>query len=295
MLTPGDAAPRFIAPSDVNPTFHFDSVAGRYVVLCFLGSARWPAAQRVLGAVHENNHYFDVQNRLFCGVSCDPADTQLLSNTSTFAGIRYFADFQRTIAGGHDLIEETPEGSRIKPTTFILDEGLRILAIFPVEGDGSDHLTKVSAYLAGLPDLARSTRTAPVLALDRVFEPELCRELIGIYESSGGYDSGFMREIDGKTTGILDHGFKRRTDCEITDQAVIQGIHVRLQRRVIPEIKRFSTSRTPASRRVSSPATMRISRATSTHIATTRQREQRTAPIRVRQIGPAGIVYRNDI
>jgi predicted 2-oxoglutarate/Fe(II)-dependent dioxygenase YbiX len=47
-----------------------------------------------------------------------------------------------------------------------------------------------------------------------------------------------MRDIDGKTTGVLDYSFKRRTDCEIEDPAIIEKLHHRLQRRVVPEIRK---------------------------------------------------------
>jgi hypothetical protein len=38
-LTAGDPGPWFVQHSSANPTFAFDMAAGRYVVLCFYGSA----------------------------------------------------------------------------------------------------------------------------------------------------------------------------------------------------------------------------------------------------------------
>lgn len=238
MLTPGDMAPWFVTWSNVSPKFHFDTVAGRYIVLSFFGSATAPAAAGFLSAVHANHPYFDTVNLLFCGVSGDRADWERLGAPPIYPGIRYFADFDLAIARRYDVVQETPAGPRVEPTTFVLDEGLRVLAVLPFADDGGDHLRLVAHVVGRLPELARSTRTAPVLILDRVFEPDLCRELIGVYERLGGNESGFMREIDGKTTPVSDYNFKRRFDCEITDQALIRGIHERLQRRVVPEIKK---------------------------------------------------------
>ena len=54
------------------------------------------------------------------------------------------------------------------------------------------------AVLASQPPPDRYAGTeimAPVLFLPRVFEPEVCRHLIGLYEENGGEESGFMREI----------------------------------------------------------------------------------------------------
>jgi predicted 2-oxoglutarate/Fe(II)-dependent dioxygenase YbiX len=77
---------------------------------------------------------------------------------------------------------------------------------------------------------------APILFLPRVFEPALCRHLIGLYEAQGGEESGFMREIGGKTMGITDPGFKRRKDYNIEDRDLISALQARFLRRVVPEI-----------------------------------------------------------
>jgi hypothetical protein len=69
-----------------------------------------------------------------------------------------------------------------------------------------------------------------------VFEPELRRHLIGLYETHGGIESGFMREIGGHTLGVMDHGHKRRSDYDITDKGLIGGLQTRFPRRVVPEI-----------------------------------------------------------
>ena len=42
MLTVGEPAPWFTARCTANPAYKFDTVAGRYVVLCFFGSAGNP-------------------------------------------------------------------------------------------------------------------------------------------------------------------------------------------------------------------------------------------------------------
>ncbi|MFO0946486.1 MAG: 2OG-Fe(II) oxygenase [Planctomycetota bacterium] len=238
MLTPGDPAPWFVTKSSVNPKFHFDTVAGRYVILSFFGSSTSPAAQRLLKEVHANQRLFDVTNLLFCGVSNDPSDESRLAASPIYAGILMFADFGNTIARGYGLLDTNVSPARFHPTTFVLDEGLRVLAVVPLSGDGVGHIETIANILRQLPPLQQSPRIAPVLVLDRVFEPELCRRLVGIYEASGGQESGFMRDIDGKTTGIVDYSFKRRADCEITDQGLIRELHLRINGRIVPEIRK---------------------------------------------------------
>jgi len=236
MLSIGDPAPWFVARSTVNPKFHFDTVAGHYVVLSFFGSASQPAAAQLLRDLHEARNYFDGVHVAFFGVSADVADAERIAAAPISAGVVYFADFDASIARGYGLV--APSNGGLRPTTFVLDEGLRVVGVCPLEGNGIGHLSQVMQVLAVQPRLEDTSRTAPVLILDRVFEPELCRTLIGAYESQGGTDSGFMRDIEGKTTGVYDYSFKRRSDCEIVDQELIRTIHKRLSGRVIPEIRK---------------------------------------------------------
>ena len=49
----GEPAPWFVARSPHNPKFHFDTVAGRRIVLCLLGTGQDPVGQRVLSEVLE--------------------------------------------------------------------------------------------------------------------------------------------------------------------------------------------------------------------------------------------------
>jgi predicted 2-oxoglutarate/Fe(II)-dependent dioxygenase YbiX len=108
----------------------------------------------------------------------------------------------------------------------------------PFAADRKD-IESVLAYLESLPPSTRFAGVelqAPIILLPNVFEPEFCRMLIGLYEAHGGKETGFMRDLDGKTVAMLDHAHKRRRDFTIADKEVINQIQVRFVRRVIPEI-----------------------------------------------------------
>jgi predicted 2-oxoglutarate/Fe(II)-dependent dioxygenase YbiX len=77
-----------------------------------------------------------------------------------------------------------------------------------------------------------------VLRVADVLEPDFCRELIRLYEENGGEDSGFMRDVDGKTVGIIDHSFKQRRDFNIEDEKLRRGLAVRLNRRLVPAVRK---------------------------------------------------------
>jgi hypothetical protein len=71
-----------------------------------------------------------------------------------------------------------------------------------------------------------------------VFEPEFCRKLIGLYETHGGEESGFMREVDGQTVAVHDHRHKRRKDYTFDDPELIKETQIRFVRRINPMVRR---------------------------------------------------------
>ena len=113
--------------------------------------------------------------------------------------------------------------------TFKKDPPIDSMAIMPA----------LLSYLAGLPppsQFAGIELQAPILVLPNVFPPGFCRELIHLYETHGGKESGFMREENGRTILAHDHGHKRREDYDITDPAVVKAAQSWILRRVVPEI-----------------------------------------------------------
>jgi hypothetical protein len=89
--------------------------------------------------------------------------------------------------------------------------------------------------LPAVTDYAGVELVAPVLIAPRVFDQDLCRRLIALYEAEGGAPSGVMRDIDGRTVGVLDD-FKRRRDVLITDEGLRSEMLARITRCLVPEI-----------------------------------------------------------
>ncbi len=238
----GDPAPGFIQRTPVTPRFAFDSVAGRYLVLCFLGSGSDPQAQGAFAAALSRRDLFDDTRASFFAVTQDPRDETLGTIGNRPPGIRVFWDFDWAVARsygciGPDAGPATP-WQRVARAWFVIDPTLRVIDRIPFRDDGSD-MAEVLALLDALPPPDMHAGLAvppPVLILPRVFEPELCRHLIGLYEAQGGMESGFMRQIDGRTVGVMDPGFKVRRDITLSDPGLIAAIQKRFIRRVVPEI-----------------------------------------------------------
>src|SRR5262245_31957411 len=96
-LTPGDPAPWFFQRSFANPGYAFDTAAGRYVVLCFFGSAGDAHSQAAIKATRARARFFDDTTASFFGVSLDPGDETAKRVADHYPGYRYFWDFDGII------------------------------------------------------------------------------------------------------------------------------------------------------------------------------------------------------
>lgn len=235
MLNPGDPAPWFSVRSSVSPSHLFDLAAGQYVVLCFFGSAAHPAGRRVLDDVQKCQDRLAAMNAGFCGVSGDP-DDERLGRTRPGPRTVFFWDFDLAVSRLYGAA--VADGPQYSPHTLILDPALRVVAVVPFDQNMDTHVERVLQVLGQLPPLSQLTGFAPVLTVPFVFEPQFCRMLIDLYERHGGRELGTLSEVDGKTVRVHDHSFKRRTDYEITDRALVEAIRARIERRVFPEIRK---------------------------------------------------------
>ena len=233
---PGDPAPGFTQRSAANPRYRFDSAAGRYLVLLFLHSAAGPWIERHSTAAAREDIFNDSFASLFT-VSTDPQDEAASRLTNQLPGRRVFWDDDLTISRLYGAVGET--GAYIG-AWVIIDPTMRVIASIPFQPDGGD-ITQAMELLENLPPPARFAGVelqAPILYLPRVFEPELCRHLISLYDEQGGEVSGFMREVDGKTVPIHDTRHKVRRDITIEDPTLISVLQQRIIRRIVPEIRK---------------------------------------------------------
>ena len=230
MLGWGDHAPWFRVPAlSGSPNYAFDTVAGRHVLMLFYGSTSQPACAEALRLVAANEGLFDDENACFFGVTVDPKDAASGAIAQRLPGIRFFLDYERKVSEAFGAMS----GTEYRPHWLLLDPGLRVLGRFDLR-----HGEQALAQLRDLIEEPREEGSAPVLIVRDVFEPELCRKLIDLYEAEGGEESGFMRDVEGKTTLIVDPGHKRRRDCTIEDAQLRRDLVVRMNRRLNPALER---------------------------------------------------------
>jgi len=232
----GDSAPWFEARTGGTPNFPFHAVAGRPIVLSFLGSLQNPAAaQSLLRILGRYRSWFDDKQACFFGVSTEPTDEQQDLLRDEMPGIRFFRDFDFKISRLYGVAPHAASAQGpYEATTFVLDTMLRVTAAIPI-GDLDRYDARLDEAIARAKKQSHCY-TAPVLIMPDVFEKEFCEELILLHQDQGGRSSGVMREIADQTVETDDGRSKRRRDVMVTDTQMQIRLRDRIGRRLAPAI-----------------------------------------------------------
>ena len=228
-LVRGDHAPWFRAAAlSGSPTYQFDTVAGRHILMLFFGTAAPEPSAAALALVAANRALFDDTAACFFGIGVDPEDAAQGRIAQQIPGLRFFLDYDRAVSARYGAID----GGNYLPHWLVLDPRLRVLGRFGIDqGEAAIALLR-DRIKAPPPD-----QWAPVLLVPDVIEPALCADLIARYEADGGTPSGFMREVDGKTILQVDSAHKQRRDWTIEDNALCRGLAARVRRRLAPAVE----------------------------------------------------------
>jgi predicted 2-oxoglutarate/Fe(II)-dependent dioxygenase YbiX/peroxiredoxin len=232
LLGIGEAAPWFRAPAlSGSAGYAFDTAGGRAVLLLFFGSAGQAGAREALAKVQARRALFDDRRAAFYGVTIDPGDAAKKNIRQQIPGIRFFLDYDRAVSGAYGAVAE--DGREYCPHWLLLDHVLRVAGRFPI-GEADAALAAFASLVAAPP----AQDWAPVITVPNVLEPELCRQLIDLYEASGGEESGFMRDVGGKTRLMLDTLHKVRRDHLIEEPALARQLNLRIVQRLLPMVLR---------------------------------------------------------
>lgn len=230
-LLPGDPVPWFVENGAPAPVMRLHMLAGRPVLLHFFGAAAAADRRALLEAVDGSRELLDGARALFVGVTGRPEDRDMMTPFATGA-ISLVWDFDGRVAALYGRREDTA------PITLLLDKGLRLVA----RAERPSPAEKVEAAMGALREHIAVERgepaIAPLLAVPGIFEPDLCRRLVDAWQAGDKIDSGFMREQDGKTMLVVDHGFKRRTDVDLVDVTLREACAERVRRRLLPAVER---------------------------------------------------------
>jgi peroxiredoxin len=241
-LSPGDVAPWFQQVTSTSPRFQLDLAAGRYVVLCFLLRTDDEAGQRALEFVARNRQLFNDEKMSFFGVTIKWQDQYEGRTQESLPGVRFFWDFDLTVSRlyGAVPVNATTGVINARRHWFILDPTLRIVAVIRFKKGGAEQpaVLELIQKLPPVGHFAGIEAAPPVLYLQNVFEPQLCRALIAEYEADGGRETGSLVQHGSETIAVHNHAHKRRSDYLLRNPETITETRTRIQRRVIPEIRK---------------------------------------------------------
>jgi peroxiredoxin/predicted 2-oxoglutarate/Fe(II)-dependent dioxygenase YbiX len=229
---PGEPAPFFAAATDGVDRYSLDVAAGRWIVLMIFGTLAEPASFEAVSQALDRAELFNGADAAFFGVSVDPADKTQRGLANVDPGVRFFWDFDCTVARLYGVADAT----HLKPAVFLIDPAFRIAMAAPIEAAPAV-LDRLAAELAAGPGEGDG-QVAPVLSLPRILEPELCQGLIALYRAQEASPSGFAVDVDGRTVQHLDPMLKRRSDVFIDHEPVIEALRERLEARLFPMVRR---------------------------------------------------------
>lgn len=236
----GDAAPWFVAPTSFNPRFVSSTLAGRFVLLSFIGAGALEESRTYMKALAGADIDLPLKKLVNFGVTTKKQDWTDPLVQEAFPSRRVFHDPDLEIMKRFGLTKGADEdGSlRFRGRWFLLDPTLRVY-----ESGALAETEKLISTLHNLPDPEMHTGVAgygfaPILVIPRVLPTEICREFIKAYELGQPQVSGFMRQEGGKTVKKFDDNFKRRQDVNIENTPLRTVLNQAIMRRVAPEIHR---------------------------------------------------------
>jgi len=226
----GDPVPWFRAKDILGQTIDLHVAAGRWIILAFLGALADPEAQKKLAALAERAASFSNDHLVIYAVLSTPPQNVEQALAMNGPALKFIADYDGALSTYYGTTR-----------TIALDPMLRAIADIAWD-DPAGHDIILNGLLQSLPSVDNSAGvplTAPALIVPRVFDFPLCELLIGLYDKVGGTDSGFLYDEGGKTTTIIDHARKRRTDMVIALPELRARIRERIVTRLVPAIKLY--------------------------------------------------------
>ena len=168
-LTPGDPAPSFVQRSLGNPRYAFDTAAGRWLVLLFLGSVSDERSAAALDAARARADLFNDDFASLFAVTIDPADEAEARIADRIPGVRHFLDFDLSVCRLYGVVSAKAEGGQVAlwRCWLVIDPTMRVRHVVPVAEDGADIATLFAA-LEALPPPRRFAGIelqAPILSL----------------------------------------------------------------------------------------------------------------------------------
>jgi len=247
-VTPVEVGELLPMPVDVAPTRELkneERPVGRPVVLNFFVGPNFAGATEVLGKFAELYEEFAKAGATVFGTAVATLDKLKAFADERKLPFALLADVQLKLsltygAAKPHHVENNKAEVSVGPRTVLLDANHRVVKIYePI--DPAAHPAEVLEDVKRLvnADAPRAiVRQAPVLLIPDALPADFCSQLIEVWEKEGNEDSGFMKQVDGKTVGLYDYGHKIRRDHFVKEGPTLTKIKNYVANRVLPEIRK---------------------------------------------------------
>jgi peroxiredoxin len=238
-----------MAPIDLPMTsgelFKTSDLVGKPSVVIFYPSEQLASCIEMLQGFRDAQQQFKSRSAPIVAISLSPSDKQKFFAEENQLPFPILSDAQLQISAQFGALRPKPDqpehGVELSAAVRVLlvAPDLRIAKIY----DKPDPATAAAQVLADIDAIffnepPRHLHThAPVLIIPNAFPPDLCQRLIQIWHDQGNIDSGFMKQIDGKTVGLTDYSHKIRRDHFMSAGPDLDAVKRFISNRVLSKIR----------------------------------------------------------
>ncbi len=240
-MQPGDSLRPFDLPSTIDDRLKGDECVGSSLVVIFYLKDGSDDDAKLLAGFRDLHEQFLESQVNVVAVGLEPIESHKAFAEQLNLKLPLLSDQQLQLARDFGVLKPSTmdgkPGLQLIRTTFFFDVSLRVVKVYenpPVEGHAQQVLDDARAWLQRDPE-RDIVQHAPVLLIPHVLPPDLCRELIGAWETENE-ESGFMKQIDGKTVGVTDYSHKIRRDHFMTQGPTHDRVKQCIADYVVPEI-----------------------------------------------------------
>ncbi len=237
----GDAIVRFDLRSATDHPFSLDKSVGRPLVLFFFADAKSDESRGMIRAFQAIHARLREMGVTLAGIGIASAESiaELAAAESVTFPLLTDEDASISIRYGAAQHDDETHGLLVRRMTLVFDANYRLGDMLIDDPSPADHAGRVIEdvhRIAFRESQREMIAHAPVLLLRNVMPADLRRQLMDCWEADNE-ESGFMREVDGKTVAAIDYGHKIRRDHFVPKAGPLNDrIKTLVGTRVIPEI-----------------------------------------------------------
>ena len=233
----GDYLRPFNLPSTIDDHLRGDDCVGNSLVLVFYLKDGAEEDAKLLSGFRDLHEEFLQSGINVVAVGLEPIESHKAFAEQLNLKLPLLSDQKLQLSRDFGVLKpatiDGKPGLQLTRHTFFLDVSLRVVKVYEnpaVEGHAQEVLAESKAWLDRDPARCRDACAGTVDSA--CFPADLCRELMAAWETQNE-ESGFMKQVDGKTVGVTDYSHKIRRDHYLTEGPVhdrVKGLHRRAHR-----------------------------------------------------------------